>query len=189
MSELLKALLNLPRGAPKLSFTFAPEKAIEAILYLASRLEDPGRHNITHLLYFADKTSLERYGRFICGDDYYAMQYGPVPTNCYELLKAAETTDHFGFKTFPNTYKVQPLRGPNLDLLSESDIICLEKVVQMYGDLPFWRIRDESHDEAWSAAWAKRGDKNTERIPLESIVAELENPDELLSFLSNRHST
>ena len=47
----------------ELKFTFEREKAIEAILYLAGRIEDPTFHSIGKLMYFADKTSLERYGR------------------------------------------------------------------------------------------------------------------------------
>ena len=187
MLDILKNPNKNPQESGGLSFSFDAKKAVEAILFLANRLKDPGRHNITHLLYFADKTSLEKYGRFICGDDYFAMPYGPVPTNCYELLKMAEATDKLGFRT--EDYKVRPLREPSLDLLSESDIECLDRVVQMYGDLPFWRIRDESHDDAWKAAWANRGDKLSEHIPVESIVGLLDNPEELLSFLTNRHST
>src|SRR3990170_5405294 len=115
----------------ELGFRFDHGKAVEAILFLATRLKRPGRHNITHLLYFADKTSLEMHGRFICGDDYYAMKHGPVPTNVYELIRLAENTDRLGFRT--DGRKIIPLREPDLDLLSDSDVECLEQAVETNG--------------------------------------------------------
>lgn len=53
------------------TFQFDQVKATEAILYLA------------------DKTSLEKYGRFIFGESYYAMKEGPTPSYTYNLLKQA----------------------------------------------------------------------------------------------------
>lgn len=171
----------------EISFDFDAKKATEVILYISRRVSESTLHSITHLLYFADKTSLEKYGRLIVGDDYFAMEHGPVPSNTYNLLKAGRLTEEFGFKV--EGHQVIPLRAPELDFLSASDIECLESALEMYGGAPFWKRRRDSHDEAWEAAWESRGESNANRIPIESIVAMLEDSEELLHFLANRHSS
>ena len=42
---------------------------------------------ILKLLFFAEVDHLNRYGRPIVGDRYYARQWGPVPETTYDLLK------------------------------------------------------------------------------------------------------
>ena len=42
---------------------------------------------IPFVLLFADKKHLERYGRFITGDTYSAMENGPVPSFAYDVVK------------------------------------------------------------------------------------------------------
>ena len=78
---------------PNTPFRFDQEKAIETIIYLSGYVDNPSHLGICKLLYFADKTSLEKYGRFIFGDDYLAMKAGPVPSGAYDLIKAADETN------------------------------------------------------------------------------------------------
>jgi len=168
-----------------IQFTFDKEKAIETILYLANRIQRPTYHSITHLLYFADKTSLEKFGRFICGDDYYAMEFGPVPSSVYNMLKESICTDEYGFITDPRP-RVRPLRDANLEFFSESDIECLDMAIDSYGEDPFWKIVDESHDAAYEQAWDDRGSADSSRMSVESIVGLLKDSDELLSYLTGQ---
>lgn len=165
---------------------FNAKKAVEVILFLANALPEPTFHNITHLLYFADKVSLKNYGRFICGDDYYAMQHGPAPSSTYSFLKLAKDTEVLGLKV--RGYRVIPLREPNLDELSESDIECLEGAVRSHRDRSFDQIKAESHDEAYRSAWSNRGLSKSAPMSVESIATMLDNTGGLLAFLANRHS-
>lgn len=55
-------------------YPFDREKALECVLYLASRIAEPGLHNISKLLYFADKRHLDMHGRLLYGDEYVAME-------------------------------------------------------------------------------------------------------------------
>lgn len=68
----------------RIKFHFDPEKAVEVILYVASRVRDSGFHRVSKILYFADRDHLAMYGRFICGDSYVAMKNGPVPSGAYD---------------------------------------------------------------------------------------------------------
>jgi len=186
-----KRVASVARGGrstmSELRFAFDREKAIETILYIANRIERPTYHSITHLLYFADKTSLERYGRFICGDDYYAMENGPVPSNIYNLLKESQHTDQYGFVTDPRP-RVKPLRDANPDFFSRSDIECLDQAIASCGEDPFWKIKGESHDEAYVEAWENRGSKASQRMKVESIAGMLMDSDELIAYLKGEES-
>src|SRR5437899_249948 len=69
-------------------FRFDPEKALQAILFVAHRIPEASFHQISKIIYFADKAHLQKYGRLICGDSYVAMKHGPVPSAIYDILKA-----------------------------------------------------------------------------------------------------
>jgi hypothetical protein len=170
----------------ELKFTFEREKAIEAILYLAGRITDPTLHSIGKLMYFSDKTSLERYGRFISGDDYYAMQWGPVPTHTYDLLKEASRGGAFPFAVQGRS--IAPSRPADTDLLSESDIECLDASIRLYGNAPMWKRHEDSADRAYKLAWQQRGNSGSARMPIEEIASLLDDGDDLIDFLANRGS-
>jgi hypothetical protein len=133
-----------------ITFEFNQTKAVEAILYLANKRNDSGIYVICKLLYLADKCSLEKYGRFIFGDSYSAMKRGATPSNAYDLLKEAVKTPVNGIKVEGN--KVIPLRGPNLDCLSKSDIECLEQII----NTSHWRMIKDTHDDAYQKSWDNR---------------------------------
>ena len=166
---------------------FNRAKAIEAIVYLAQRITDPTYHSIAKLLYFADKTHLEKYGRLICGDTYYAMQYGPVPSNIYSLLRDASPDELDDIFIIQNGREVVAQRDANLDEMSESDVLCLDQAIAMYGDKPMWYRTQHSHDDAWARAWTARGERKSVLMPLESIAAQFEEADELIAHLNDPH--
>src|SRR6266511_922938 len=138
---------------------FNPAKALEVILYLGERLQDPTFHSISKVLYCADRRHLEQFGRLICGDHYIAMRYGPVPSRVYDMMKAplglGANSDAAVVKDAFNVYaghNVQVQRRPNLDLLSKSEIACLQEALTDWGHLSFAERTAESHDAAWQAA-------------------------------------
>lgn len=163
-------------------FQFDRAKAIETILYLVQRVSDADIYGICKLLYLVDKTSLEKYGRFIFGDSYVAMKEGPVPSNAYDLLKEAAKEPVNGLKVEEN--QVLSQRNPDLDRLSQSDVECLDQVVEMYGRVPNWKRGRDVHDEAWNQTWKKRGSKKGVKIPVESIAQMLSDSEELLDYLT-----
>ena len=162
-------------------YKFNAEKAIEVLLYIAEKSNNI--YNVLKVLYFADKEHLAKYGRLICGDSYVAMSHGPVPSGAYDLIKYARG-DGFCQTDVPITgvFTIQgrtivPRRKANLDLLSESDMECLDAAIGRYGDLPFSQLKRLSHDKAYEAA-----DEN-DFIPLEAIVRTLPNGDLLLDYI------
>src|SRR5262249_47279886 len=145
---------------------FDKEKAIEAIIYLTQNISDPTFHSIGKLLYLADKTKLERFGSFICDETYYAMPEGPVPSNVYDLMKDVKSNGSDDFSV-ENGRDIRALRAPDLDVLSDADIECLDTIIARYGNAPYWERRNITHDEAYYEAWNNRGDKNSVPMSIE----------------------
>lgn len=167
-------------------FQFNKTKAIEAILYLAPKVADSDVYGICKLLYLVDKTSLEKYGRFVFGETYVAMEEGATPSGAYDLLKDAARTPNSEIRIEGND--IIPLREPNTDCLSESDVECLDRIINAYGEVPNWRRAIDAHDDAWRESWGKRGSDKSVAIPIESIAKLLADSDDLVDFLSNRNA-
>jgi len=169
--------------------TFDRDKALEAILYIAQELDSPTLHSISKILYLADKRHLQHHGRLICGDRYIAMEYGPMPSTIYDMMKVADgrealdpDTDDLikeSLSVRPGRY-VKPRRKANEDLLSESEIDCIDHTIRKYGRKTFGQLTDITHDDAW------RGADENKPISLEAIARTLPNSAELLAFLRAR---
>ena len=167
----------------KITFKFNEPKAIETILYLANRISDSCKYNICKMLYLADKTCLEKYGRFMFGESYSAMKEGATPSKSYDLLKrtAKECTEELRVEG----NSIIPLRDANLDYLSESDIECLNQTIAIY-DKTRWKMRRDAHDAAWKKAWDNRGENRSADISVRSIAKILANSEDLIDYLTNR---
>lgn len=171
-------------SAQDVQFQFDRTKAIESMLYLAKRIPDPDIYGICKLLYLGDKTCLEKYGRFIFGESYCAMEQGATPSKAYDILKEATQDEVDGIKIEGN--RVIPSRDANLDYLSEADIKCLDLTIKAYGHLANWAKGQYAHDEAWGEAWNQRGNRKSIPISAESIAQHLEGSDDLVDYLCNR---
>ncbi len=154
------------------------DAALAALLYVASRVLDPTLHKVSKILYFADKKHLEEYGRLIFGDTYLALKSGPVPSGAYELLRAARA-GQLEQLSGSGSYGIQALTEPDLEQLSESDLLCLEWAVRQYGSCDSDTLTQLSHDAAWDAA-----DENGE-MSVELIASTFANPGPLLEHLRN----
>lgn len=162
---------------------FDTEKAIEVLLFIAERSSN--MYHALKILYFADLDHLAKYGRLICNDNYIAMNNGPVPSGVYDLVKYARG-DGYSCQNIDiinalnvRGYKLIPVRSANLDLLSESEIECLDAAIAQYGNMSFGELKRRSHDAAYKAA-----DEN-DFIPIEAIVGMLPDSESLLKYLQD----
>src|SRR3954465_16031103 len=125
-------------------FNFNPEKALEALVWIAAR--DPGItfYYIVKVLYYADKLHLNRFGRPILGDRYIAMEHGPVPSVVYDMLGRDRFLDpdliarveaglEFGSGRPPT---VRAKRDANTQVLSRTDIECLQNEIARISRMP-----------------------------------------------------
>jgi uncharacterized phage-associated protein len=151
-----------PKGFMSSHFDFQPEKSLAVTSYLASRSGET-MYTILKMVYVADRFHLERYGRPITGDQFFAMKEGACPTKIYDSMKVlrGEKNNNYlpnGEKYLavdPTTFDVWVKDMPSLDVLSASDIECLDEVISILKRLGRWEIINMAHDAAW-----KKTDRN-----------------------------
>lgn len=177
--------------------TFSPERALEAVLYVASCLAKPAIHEVLKLVYFADKLHLAEYGWLASGDDYVAMKFGPVGSGTYNLLKAARG-DQSGW-IHPEFYRlvrgaieiaddrrsVNLLRACDPTRLSPAHVASLDAAVKQYANMAFDARTELSHDSAWRDAWNLAAEDELGQSPMavESIARTLPNAEEVVAQL------
>ncbi len=121
----------------------------DTIYYILRKIGSADKLKIIKLTYLADKYHLAKYGRTITGDDYYAMEMGPVGSTAKDLL-AFEEDDVFSptakdyiqklvVQTNKHTYKSKDI-DVELDTLSETDKEILDFVIEKFGNMPTDKI-------------------------------------------------
>lgn len=171
---------------------FDVDKAIASVAYLVEQTGET-LYPVMKMLYLADKMHLQKYGRFIAGDSYSAMEKGPVPSCTYNMLKHVkgdrskdERFDRASeFLAYSANHRIELKQAPDYDELSSSEIGCLQAIVNTYYAVGKWAVRDLSHDQAWSSAWSgvSKLFKRSIAMDIEDIAQEFENADVLISHL------
>jgi uncharacterized phage-associated protein len=170
-------------------FEFLPEKSLAATSYLASRSSET-MYTILKMIYVADRTHLERYGRPITGDQFFAMKEGACPTKIYDSMKVLRGEKNKNYlpnsekylEVNPTTFDVTVRDMPSLEVLSASDVECLDEVISILKRLGRWEIIEMAHDAAW-----KKTDQNTAMDFLD-IAKSTKDGDVLAKHLETRFS-
>lgn len=140
-----------------MTFEFQPEKALEALVYVAQRTPGHDMYKALKSLYIADKLHLAKYGRLIYGERYKALEHGPVPDAAYDSAKAliGELKNPPIDKQLLEVAlersgrKLKALRDPDLEELSKSDVECLDEAIrELYYD-SFNSTKAKTHDAAY----------------------------------------
>lgn len=135
---------------------FDKEKSLNALLYVANRVERKDFHKIFKIIYFADRQHLADWGRPITGDTYIAMEAGPVPSRLYDMLKIVRGDSYLpdmeGLSKYfqvENWMYVRPLQDADLNKLSASEQEAMSEAIEKYAALSYDEIKEKSHDVAW----------------------------------------
>jgi uncharacterized phage-associated protein len=122
-------------------FSFSHRKATQALNFFAQRAGGSiNKMKALKLVYFADRYHLRKYGRPVVGDEYLAMNYGPVASGTKDL---AEMSDFLGEEE--KSYAKQFIRPTETMLGCDSVADVDEKVLS------------ESDREALEFAWNRFG--------------------------------
>lgn len=168
---------------------FQYEAALNALLFTLSKLGGKSdMHKLCKILYFADQRHFSKYGRSITGDTYIAMQYGPVPSNVDDILKAVRGDSFFsGYVsdlkdklTFENRYIVRGLANPDMDELSGSDVECLSFAIEKCRDMNFGQLTELSHGLAWTNTARDRA------ISVKDILREAGDEEEYVDYIADQ---
>ena len=155
-------------------FQFSHRKATQALNFLA-RQAGGSMHKLKalKLVYFADRYHLRRYGRPVIGDEYVAMQYGPVPSGTKDI---AEMSDFLGLeernyaKAFlqPNEFHSYGSKQEvQAQVFSETDREALEWAWQHFGRIRRFDLADLTHKyPEWTRHEAALKAKVVSRAPM-----------------------
>lgn len=171
-----------------INITFNESKAINSVLYVASKLQRKDFHKIFKILYFSDKEHFSLYSRPITGDTYIAMQDGPVPSKLYDIFKSVRGNGYFKDNgAFSQYFKVvdwdiiEPQREFSISSLSATDIYFLDKALSDYGGMSWDEVREKSHDYAW------RNTVLNKEISFKDILLEAGENDSFISFVKEQN--
>ena len=160
---------------------FQYEAALNALLFALSKLGGKSdMHKLCKILYFADQRHLSLYGRSITGDTYIAMQYGPVPSNVDDILKAVRGDSFFSGYVDELKDKLKELAEPDMDELSESDVECLTYAIDLCHDKSFGQLTDLSHGMAWTNTARDRA------ISVKDILREAGDEEEYVEYIADQ---
>lgn len=173
---------------------FKFDRAINSILYILQQLGGKtDMHKLCKILYFADQQHLSEYGRSITGDKYIAMQYGPVPSSVDDILKALRGDSFFSKSPeiepikdlikFENKFILKSGKNPNMDMLSVSDVKCLDTAIIFCKDKSFNELTLLSHGLAWSNTQKDR------TISVKDILREASDDEAYVEYIADNLRT
>jgi uncharacterized phage-associated protein len=160
-------------GEASMPLKFRPklDKIVELLLYLAHHRPGADKYQAVKFFYLADREHLNRFGRPITFDNYYALWYGPVASKALDLLENDESVlkeakiEALPFRTelgkakngSQTTYIRDPLRAVNLDLFSKSDLLVFDEIIAKYRDASFEELMKLTHEHSsYKVAWERR---------------------------------
>ena len=166
---------------------FNEHKTINAVLYIAEKLDRKDFHKIFKILYFSDREHLNVYGRTITGDTYIAMADGPVPSNLYDIFKTVRGNGYykdnglFGhYFSVVNWDLIKVNEKPDLTELSKTDLACIDNALKIYGNMSWDEIREKSHDYAWRSTTQNR------MIDFADIIREVGGEDDYIEYVKEQ---
>jgi uncharacterized phage-associated protein len=151
-------------------FRLDTRKAIEAaaaLLRLAPhRLM--GRKRLLALLYLADRENLKRTGRPMIGGRLVAMDYGPIHSEIYDLIKGSHSEQAEWSRHFQNQgYQVELAQDLDPSALSRQEVNLLNEISSERLGRDDFDIASETH----GAEWERNHHEGTSApIPLEHLI-------------------
>lgn len=134
---------------------FNYKKAVQALVFLAEK-EKPApainKMKAFKLLWLADRTHLRNYGRTILGDIYFAMNFGPIPSNTKDLaenssfLSDIEREYREMYLITKDRYEYSATRSCETSVFSKTDIMIMEQIWNLFGKKTAFQLSEISHD-------------------------------------------
>lgn len=156
------------------------KKIIEAISYVLSKKDFCfSKLKLVKLLFIADKTHLEDFGRTITEDRFVAMKKGPVGSKTLDFLNAKfeneDQKDYFNSLILEKTKNVfcKAKNKCTFKALSETDREVLDMVVSTFAELTEEKLVDFLHTfPEWKKheEFLKQNPRSCKDIPLSDII-------------------
>ena len=154
-------------------FKFDIAKAIEsaATLLRLTQRKSMSRKRMLALLYMSDRDCLEKTGRPIIGGNLFAMDYGPIHSEVYDLIKGGHNQQECWSRYFSNeSYFVHLSVDPGVSALSRYETRILSEYSEKFMGLDDWDVADATHDFIeYKEAYAGRK-RTSQRISDENLL-------------------
>jgi len=133
-----------------IQFRFHPKKAVEAAAILLKLHREPMKYlGLLKMLYIADRFALKHMEQPITGDHYVSMDYGPVLSGVYDLIKGQAVDDAlplwYKFISPPKNNKVSLIADPGNEDLCEQEEEIIQQVYQSFGHLNPFGVAEWTH--------------------------------------------
>lgn len=135
-----------------IEFRFHPKKTVEAAAILLKLHGKPMKYlGLLKMLYLADRIALERIEEPITGDHYVSMDYGPVLSGVYDLIKgqpldhALDIWSEFISPRY-NQHYVYLKQDPGNEELCEEEEEIIKEVYKEFGHLNPFTVAEWTHD-------------------------------------------
>jgi uncharacterized phage-associated protein len=165
-----------------MKFRFEPLKTTQAAAYLLALEEKVmDRMRLLKLLYIVDRELLAAKGRALTGDRAVAMNYGPVLSHTYNLLKGEEKSPDDWNKYIRSVNKKVVLMGdPGKGELSKREIDKLIEVSNRFRTISTSGLSAFTHE---FSEWVKNFKPDTSRlIPWTDALAGVVSEDTIAAF-------
>ena len=134
-----------------IQFRFHPEKAVEAAAALLKLHGKPMKYlGLLKMLYIADRVALKRMDQPITGDHYVSMDYGPVLSGVYDLIKGKPVDNALPlwskFISHRHETHVSLLDDPGDEDLCEEEEEIIQQVYKAFGHLDPFQVAEWTHD-------------------------------------------
>lgn len=138
-------------------FKYNPFKAVQAVaLFLKLQGVPVNYMKLLKLLYMSDRMALQSNDESIFGDKYYSMNFGPVLSHIYNLIKgegkeeSQDVWDTYISRRNPNyqqhkDYNIYLLRDPGISELSEEEEDLIGGVYSLFGRLDRFYLAELTH--------------------------------------------
>ncbi|MBE9467170.1 MAG: SocA family protein [Bacteroidetes bacterium] len=133
-------------------FDFNHKKAVQALNYFAD--SDGGTINkmkAIKLIWLSDRAHLRRFGRPIIMDQYFALPFGPIPSNTKDLaeinlfLSEDEVNYRNQYINVIDKYNFQSVNKVDEKIFSKTDLTMLKNVYSEFGDFSEFELSELSH--------------------------------------------
>ena len=146
----------------------AKEKRINAIRYFCKNTKNLTETKLYKLLYFLDFLHFKEVGRPVTDLEYFAWDYGPVPTKLFFEIKERKAPKEILLciieeKDIETGEKVKTsfksFQAPDLNVFSEREIQILEKVAFIFKDAKAKNMTEITHlkNEPWHRTLESKG--------------------------------
>ena len=162
--------------------TYDDQVIKEVLLYILSKTGVVDYYHLMKILYLAERQHLAKWGEKITTDDYYALPHGPVPTRIYDSLKAVKDGKG-GFlsdvvSVDGNSPNVTPLREPDMNYLSKSEVDALDNAIAKNIVKSFQELEQMTHDEYYYKAL-----ENGRKMSIEDIARSGGASEQMVEFI------